>query len=73
MEIRIEKRINSYLQELSSEAITKGNREMRNREFKWAHILHIIRFRYFHIIKEVLRKEDREFFWDSSQSLWSYS
>ena len=42
---------------------------MRNREFKWIHIFHIIRFRYFHIIKEAVYKDDEEFFWDSSQVL----
>lgn len=67
--MRIEKRINSYLQELSSWAITKDNREMRNRDFEWAHILHVIRFRYCHIIKGVVHKEDGKFFWDSSPGL----
>lgn len=37
----------------SSQAITKENRIWET-ELKWAHIFHEIRFRYLHIIKEMV-------------------
>lgn len=33
---------------------SKGNKDMRNREFKWTHILYVIRFTYFLIIITII-------------------
>lgn len=51
----------------------KDNKYMRNREFKWVQILHLIRFRHFHIIKEAACKENGGFFWALGQGLWYHS